>query len=312
MKKYILGRLLQLIPIILGITFLTFALVQMSSKDAVDALYENTGSSASKVAEQKARERLGLDQPFAVQYVNWLTGMLTGDMGTSFVSGDEVLTTFMSKLPNTIWLTAVVIGMTVLLSVPLGILAAIRRNKFTDYMIRFFSFIGNSLPGFFVALLLIYFFSLQLGWFSVVGGSGGKNIVLPAATLAIAMSAKYTRQVRTAVLEELSKGYVTGASARGVREKTILAASILKSVMLKIVTLLSLSIGSLLGGTAIVESIFMWDGVGKLAVDSITMRDYPMILAYVVWMALIYVVINLITDILYHYLDPRVRMGGAK
>jgi peptide/nickel transport system permease protein len=141
-----------------------------------------------------------------------------------------------------------------------------------------------------------------------MGSDTAVSVILPAFTLTIAMASKYTRQVRATVLEELNKDYVLGARARGVREKTILYGSVLKSSMMTIITLLALSIGSLLGGTAIVESIFMWDGVGKLAVDSILMRDYPMIQAYVIWMALIYVLVNLITDLLYHYLDPRVRL----
>ena len=139
-------------------------------------------------------------------------------------------------------------------------------------------------------------------------GQGWKSIVLPTLTLAIAMSAKYTRQIRATVLEELKKDYVVGARARGVRERKILVGSVLKASMLTIVTLLSLSIGSLLGGTAIVESIFMWDGVGKMAVDAILTRDYPVIQVYVVWMAIIYVMVNLVTDIIYHYLDPRIRL----
>ena len=161
-----------------------------------------------------------------------------------------------------------------------------------------------------MSLLLIYFFSLKLKLLPVMGNnSGWKSIILPTLTLAIAMSSKYTRQVRATVLEELNKDYVQGARARGIRENKILTFSVLKASMLTIVTLLALSIGSLLGGTAIVESIFMWDGVGKMAVDAITMRDYPIIQAYVIWMAVIYVVVNLITDLIYHYLDPRIRLG---
>ena len=169
------------------------------------------------------------------------------------------------------------------------------------------------MPGFFVALLLMYVFSLKLGWFPVMGNNAGwKSVVLPTLTLAIAMSAKYTRQVRATVLEELNKDYVTGARARGIRSRVIIWKSVMKASMLTIITLLALSIGNLLGGTAIVENIFMWDGVGKLAVDAITMRDYPIIQAYVAWMAVIYVLVNLVTDIIYHYLDPRVRLGGDR
>lgn len=307
MKKYIGKRLFQLIPIILGITLLSFTLMQTAAGDAVDALYENNGAVSEEIKAEK-RQELGLDQPFIIQYTAWLGGVITGNMGVSYISNKPVFETFISKLPATIYLTLTSILLTVLISIPLGILSAVRHNRLTDYLIRFFSFIGNSLPGFFVSLLLIYFFALKLKFFPVMGSGGWKSVVLPTLTLAIAMSSKYTRQVRTTVLDELNKDYVLGARARGIKEPVVLYASVLKSSMLTIITLLALSIGSLLGGTAIVESIFMWDGVGKLAVDSIMMRDYPMIQAYVIWMALIYVLVNLITDLMYHYLDPRIRL----
>ncbi len=185
--------------------------------------------------------------------------------------------------------------------------------RFTDYFLRFFSFVGNALPNFFVALLLMQVFSIHWKLFPVISsGTTLQSAVLPTLTLAVAMSAKYMRQVRATVLEELNKDYVTGAKARGIRGRVVLWKSVLKSSMLTIITLLALSIGSLLGGTAIIESIFMWDGVGKLAVDAITMRDYPLIQAYVVWMAIIYVMVNLITDLLYHALDPRIRLGVSE
>ncbi len=308
MRKYIGKRLLQLIPIILGITLLSFTLMQTAAGDAVDALYDNASGGVSEEIKAEKRHELGLDQPFIIQYTSWLGGVVTGNMGVSYISNKPVFETFISKLPATIFLTLTSIILTVLISIPFGVLAAIRHNRFIDYLIRFLSFIGNSLPGFFVSLLLIYFLALQLKLFPVMGTGGLKSIVLPTLTLAIAMSSKYTRQVRTTVLDELNKPYVFGARARGVKESVVLYASVLKSSMLTIITLLALSIGSLLGGTAIIESIFMWDGVGKLAVDSIMMRDYPMIQAYVIWMALIYVLVNLITDLIYHYLDPRIRL----
>ena len=309
MKKYIGKRLLQLIPVLLGITFLSFAMMWMAGSDAVIEMYGDKGAVAQEIIDAK-RAELGLDRTFWVQYFFWLKGLLTGNMGVSFISGKEVFSTFISKLPATLLLTVLSIAATVIISIPLGILAAVRHDKFTDYFLRFLSFLGNSLPNFFVALLLMQLFSIKLRWLSVISkGLTVQSAILPTLTLAIAMSAKYIRQVRATVLEELNKDYVLGAKARGVRYRVTLWKSVLKSSMLTIITLLALSIGNLLGGTAIIESIFMWDGVGKLAVDSITMRDYPMIQAYVVWMAIIYVAVNLITDILYHVLDPRIRLG---
>lgn len=310
MKKYVLKRLLQLIPILVGITLLSFILTNMAAADAIDVMESNQGIVMSEEEKEAMRQELGLDKPLPQQYVMWLGNVLQGDMGESFVSGQPVFSSFMSKLPATIYLTITSVLLTVLISIPLGILAAVKQNRFLDYLIRFLSFIGNSLPNFFVSLLLIYFFSLKLGLLPVMGSSSGwKSVILPTLTLALSMASKYTRQIRATVLEELNKDYVQGARARGVRENRILFFSVLKASMLTIITLLALSIGSLLGGTAIVESIFMWDGVGKMAVDAITMRDYPVIQAYVIWMAVIYVVVNLITDLVYHYLDPRIRLG---
>lgn len=309
MNKYIGKRFLQLIPVLLGITFLSFAMMRAAGSDAIIELYGDKGAVAQEIIDAK-RAELGLDQPFLTQYGAWLRGLLTGNMGVSYVSGKDVFGTFVSKLPATLLLTALSIGATVIISIPLGIWAAVKHDRFTDYFLRFFSFIGNSLPNFFVALLLMQLFSIKWRLLPVIsGGTTVQGAILPTLTLAIAMSAKYMRQVRAAVLEELNKDYVLGAAARGVRGRVILWKSVLKSAMLTILTLLALSIGSLLGGTAIIESIFMWDGVGKLAVDAITMRDYPLIQAYVVWMAIIYVMVNLVTDILYHVLDPRIRLG---
>lgn len=313
MKNYALKRLLQLIPILLAITFLSYGMMRIAGSDVVEQKMENTSGTVSQEMIDNARAELGLDKPFIVQYFTWLGNLLRGDMGTSYVSNKPVFSTFVSKLPATLLLTAVSILLTVLISIPLGIWSAVKQNTATDYVIRTASFIGNSLPNFFVSLLLMYFFAIRLGWFPVIsGGVSLQSVALPALTLAIAMSAKYLRQVRATVLDELSKDYVLGARARGVKFSTTMIRSVMKASLVTIITLLTLSIGSLLGGTAIVESIFMWDGVGKLAVDAINMRDYPIIQAYVMWMAIIYVVVNLITDLSYHFLDPRIRLGGIE
>lgn len=313
MKTYIARRILHLIPILLGITLLSFGLMHTVAGDAIDVMEANRGTVLSEETKDRLRSELNLDKPFPVQYGIWLKDMVSGDMGTSYVSGKPVFSTFLQKLPATILLTITSILCTIIISFPLGIIAALNRNGWSDYLIRFFSFVGNSLPGFFVSLLLIYFFSLKLNLLPVMNTSGGwQGIILPTMTLTIAMSAKYIRQIRAVVLAELNKDYVIAAKARGIPYRTIILTSVMKVTLLSFITLLSLSVGSLLGGTAIIESIFMWDGVGKMAVDAILMRDYPIILAYVVWLAIIYVIFNLITDILYHYLDPRIRLGAKK
>ena len=283
MKHYVFSRLLQLIPILFVITFLSFAMT---------------------------RAELGLDKPFLTQYFTWLGKLLQGDMGRSYVSGRPVFETFIAKLPATLLLTGVSVGLTLLVSLPLGVFSAVNQNRWGDWMIRSLSFVGNSIPNFFAALLLLYIFAIQLQWLPVISRQlTVESVILPASTLALAMSAKYIRQVRATVLDELSKDYVLAARARGIPFAATLIFSVLRSSLVTIITLLMLSIGSLLGGTAIVESIFMWDGVGKLAVDAINMRDYPMIQAYVMWMAIIYVCVNLMTDLSYQWLDPRIRLG---
>ena len=222
MKKYILKRFLQLIPVLLGITFLSFAMMRVAGSDAITELYGDKGAVAQEVIDAK-RAELGLDQPFLTQYFAWLGGLLTGDMGVSYVSGRNVFGTFVSKLPATLLLTALSIVATVLISIPLGVLAAVRHDKFTDYFLRFFSFVGNALPNFFVALLLMQVFSIHWKLFPVISsGTTLQSAVLPTLTLAVAMSAKYMRQVRATVLEELNKDYVTGAKARGIRGRVVL------------------------------------------------------------------------------------------
>ena len=313
MIKYILKRLLLLIPVLIGITFLSFAMMRLAGGDAVTYMYENAGAAVSEEVIDAARQEYGLDQPFLVQYGKWFAGMVTGDMGVSYVSKKNVYDTFVEKLPATILLTVSSVLLTMLISIPLGIFSAVKHNRLGDYVVRFFSFIGNSMPNFFAALVLMYFFSIKLGWLPVITTENTVlSLILPTLTLAISMASKYTRQVRATVLEELNKEYVMGAKARGVRGSVIIWKNVMKSSMLTIITLLALSIGNLMGGTTIVETIFMWDGVGKMAVDAITMRDYPIVQAYVAWMAVIYVVVNLSTDIFYHYMDPRVRLGGEQ
>lgn len=308
--KYALQRFMQLIPILLGITFLSFLLMYMAGSDAVTEMYTNRGVGVAQEILDAKKAELGLNLPFFQQYFSWLWAMLHGDMGISYVIGEPVLEAFLRKLPATLLLTVFSIALTVVISIPCGIMAAICHDKMVDLFLRFCSFIGNAMPNFFVGMLLMQLLGIQLGVLPVISnGISLESAIMPTLTLAIAMSAKYLRQVRSTVLEELNKDYVIGARARGISSRTILWKNVMKASMLTIMTLLALSIGSLLGGTAIIESIFMWDGVGKLAVDAINMRDYPLIQAYVMWMAIIYVFVNLAADLLYHHLDPRIRLG---
>ena len=313
MFKYILKRLISLIPILIGISFISFALIYFTGGDAVAVRYEAIGGVLSPELINQKREELGLNRPFIIQYLSWLLGVIQGDMGISYVSGKPVFGYIFSKLPNTLLLSISSLLTTLIISLPLGILSAVKKNSVFDNIIKGLSFVGNSLPNFFVALVLSYIFALQLKILPVISqGTSIKSLILPTLTLALAMSAKYIRQIRALIISELSKPYVTGARARGIKENTIIFFNVLRLTSLTLITLMSLSFGSLLGGSSIVESIFMWDGIGKLAIESINLRDYPVILAYVLWMAFIYVFINLMSDISYYFLDPRLRIEGGK
>ncbi|OBR91274.1 nickel transport system permease protein NikB [Clostridium ragsdalei P11] len=301
-------RLLHLVPVLFGITFLTFALTYFSPGDPALLMLSATGVTPSPELVQKVREELGLNNPFLFQYLHWLGGVFTGNFGTSYKYSRPVLDLILVALPATFKLAGASLVMMMLIALPLGITSALHKNKVLDYIIRIISFFGISMPGFWVGLLLMYIFSIKFKLLPVVGDTGWKSIILPAVTLTIAMASKYTRQLRAAILEEISQDYVIGAKARGIKDRAILFGHVLKSSLLSIVTLLGLSLGSLLGGTAIVETIFSWPGVGKLAVEAIFSRDYPVIQGYVVWMTVIYVLINMVVDISYYFLDPRIRL----
>lgn len=308
MKKILFYRLLELLPVLLGITFLTFGLMYLAGGDAVTQLYDNRGPVAAEIINLK-RAQLGLDRPFWSQYLDWLLRLLQGDLGNSYVTGQPVALMLGSRLPATLFLAVGSVCLTLLLSLPLGIAAAVYNHRPLDFAIRILSLIGNGLPNFLIALILLQLLAVELKLLPALAtGYSLKSAVLPMLTLTLAMSPKYIRQVRALVLEELYKDYVWGARARGIKETAILWRSVLKTCLVPLLTLVVLSLGSLLGGAAIVETIFMWDGVGRLAVDAIMVRDYPVVQAYVLWMALIYVFLNFITDLLYPCLDPRLRL----
>ena len=307
--QYILVRLMSLIPVLLGVTLLTYALMYLSPKDPVEMMLQAQGTTPSADVVAAMRHQLGLDRPFPVQYLDWLMHFIRGDMGTSYIDGAPVAGKLLTALPNTLKLSLSSVLVTILLSVPLGILTAVFQGKAVDVVIRFLSFIGNSLPNFVVSLLLLYFFALKLRWFPILSSSSPISLVLPTLALAIPMTGKYIRQVRAAVLEQLNRPYVDGAISRGITMRIILFHDVLRNALITIVTLMSMSIGSLLGGTAAVEMIFVLPGLGYMVTSAVTNRDYPVIQGFVVWMCLIYILINLLTDISYYYIDPRVGAG---
>ena len=301
-------RFLQILIILIGISFLSFLLIFISPGDPVTSMYASTGMMPSEEVINETREELGLNRIFIEQYSTWLWNCLHGDFGNSFSMHKPVAELLLSRLLPTIQLSLLSLVIMLAVSVPFGVLAAVYKEKPIDHLVRGISFFGVSMPNFWVGLLLLYVAALKLRLVPTVSTEGGfKQLILPALTLAFAMSAKYTRQVRTAVLEELNQDYVTGARARGLRERTILWRHVFPNALLPLVTMLGLSLGSLLGGTAVVEVIFGYQGLGNLAVTAITAMDYPLVQGFVLWIALIYMAVNLVVDISYEFLDPRIR-----
>ena len=308
-KKQIIKRLLQIVIVLIGISFITFALTFMSPGDPVRNMYTATGVMPTEEMVQETREELGLNDPFLVQYTRWLKNCLKGDFGKSYSLNKPVTELLVARLWPTLKLTLMSMLLMLVISERLGMLTAIYKDKWIDYLVRGITFLGCAMPNFWVGLLLMLVFCVYVNVFPVISSAGDfKSLFLPALTLAIAMSSKYTRQVRTAVLDELNQDYVIGAQARGVKRSKIIWGNVFPNSLLPLITMFGLSIGSLLGGTSVVEVIFSYPGLGNLAVSAITSSDYNLIQGYVLWLALIYMVINLIVDASYVYIDPRMRL----
>ena len=309
MLQSVLKKIGSFLIILLGITFLSFLLSYLSPSDPVEIMMKKKGNMVSEEVIEQKREELGLNQPLVVQYVNWLKGIVKGDFGTSYKSNKPVLQEIQKCLPYTIKLTLLSMFLTIVISTPLGVLCARYKDGWLDNILRFVTYLFSSLPSFFLALVLMYFFALKLKWFPVIAKGSTRGIVMPALVLSLTLAAWYIRQVRAIVLGELEKEYIDGLLARGVSETKIMFGHVLRNCLMPLVTLVGISFGTMLGGSTIVESIFTWPGVGKMAVDSITSRDYPVIQGYVVWMALIFLFINALVEISYSLLDPRLRKG---
>lgn len=308
-RKQLVSRLLQIIVVLIGISFLTFLLTYLSPGDPVRIMLSSTGVMPSEELVQSIREEMGLNDPFFTQYFRWLGNCLHGDFGDSYSFSRPVVELLAARLWPTLKLTIFSMVLMLVISIPLGMCSAVYKDSWIDNLVRGFTFLGISLPNFWVGLLLMLVFCVQVNWLPVICSGGDfKSMILPSVTLAIAMSSKYTRQVRTAVLEELSQDYVTGARARGVAEWKVLWLNVFPNSLLPLITMLGLSAGSLLGGTSVVEVIFSYPGLGNLAVSAITSCDYNLIQGYVLWIALIYMAINLVVDISYNFVDPRMRL----
>lgn len=300
-------RCAQFIPVFFGITVLSFTLIHLAPSDPVSVRLSLGGIAVDPVTAAQMRTEMGLDRPLPIQYGDWLMRFLHGDMGISYRSDRPVAAMLLQALPYTLAIAASAMLLTLLISLPLGIAIAAYRNSALDCIVRFLTFIGNAVPSFIVGILLMFLFSYQLGWIPVLAGNSPIGMVLPTAALALIMSARYIRQIRAATLDELAKDYIIGLRARGITERRILFGNVLKNIMGIVVTLTAISVGSLLGGVVIIETLFSRPGVGSLLMTAINSRDYPVIQAAVVWMVLAYFVVNLLADLSYRRFNPRVR-----
>jgi ABC-type dipeptide/oligopeptide/nickel transport system permease component len=306
MTQYIIRRLLQMIPITLGILTLIFSLIHLIPGDPAMQI---AGEGARPEDVANVRKALGLDQPLWKQYVTYITNLAKGDLGTSFRTGEKVSKEIAARYPATMQLAFGSMLVALLVAFPLGIISAIYRNSWIDNVARFFALIGVSMPSFWFGPLLIIAFAINRHWFPVSGREEGlKSLVLPSITMGLALAAILTRMIRVSLADELGQLYVTTAIAKGVARSKAIFRHALKNALIPVITILALQFGSLLTGAIITEQIFSWPGLGRLLIQSITTRDYPQVQASILVIALTYIMVNFISDLLYGVVDPRIKL----
>lgn len=302
--KEIASRLLQAIPVLLGVTFVAFFFLQWAPSDPVTIRLSAGGAVPDPVMVAELRHQMGLDRPLLVQYGDWLLHFISGDWGRSFISDQAISAMLLGALPYTVGLAVLVMIITLLLSLPIGLLMAMEEGATWERFLGLITFVLNAVPSFIVGLFLLYVFSYQLHLIPVLAMNGPLGLVLPVITLVLVMSSRYIRQIREAALEELHKPYVIGLRARGLSERKILFSAIRLSITPTLITLSALSFGSLLGGTVIVETIFNWPGLGQLLLTGIINRDYVLVQGIIVWMSSAYLVVNLLADVVTEAINP--------
>lgn len=306
MTQYIIRRLLQMIPITLGILTLIFSLIHLIPGDPAMQI---AGEGARPEDVANVRKALGLDQPLWRQYVTYITNLAHGDLGVSFRTGESVSKEIRARYPATMQLAFGSMVVALLVAFPLGIVSAIYRNSWIDNVARFFALIGVSMPSFWFGPLLIIAFAINRQWFPVSGREEGlKSLVLPSITMGLALAAILTRMIRVSLADELGQLYVTTAIAKGVTRSKAIFRHALKNALIPVITILALQFGSLLTGAIITEQIFSWPGLGRLLIQSITTRDYPQVQASILVIALTYILVNFISDLLYGVVDPRIKL----
>lgn len=306
MFRYILYRLVAVIPVLLGVSIAVFFMVRLVPGDPIQIMFANQAKpSPERIAEM--RHQLGLDLPIWKQYLQYLQGIVQGDLGQSIRSRQPVLNEITERLPNTIKLTSASLLIAITIGVSAGVVSAVFKGRWIDKVSMVGAILGISIPGFWLGLMIMMLFAVRLGWFPVSGASTWKHLVLPALTLGILSSAVIARLTRASMLEALEQDYVRTARAKGLRESTVVARHALRNAMVPVVTIVGLQIGGLLSGAFIIESVFAYPGVGQLAVTALQARDFPMIQGIVLFVAVVYVGVNLLADLLYGFLDPRIR-----
>ncbi len=304
MWKYIFRRFISLIPVIIGVTFIVFLIMNMAPGDPVKSIL---GEQASAEAIEELREELGLNDNVLVQYKNYFFGLLRGDMGTSYKSKVGVAEEIGARLPTTAKLAVIAILIAIVLSIPLGIFAAVKQNTWIDSLTMFIALLGVSIPVFWLGLMLLLFFSLKLGWFPVSGASSWKSFVLPGITLGFLSMASIARVTRSSMLEVIRQDYIRTARSKGVPYKKIITRHALRNALIPTITVAGLQIGTLLGGSVLTETVFGLPGIGRLMIQSIQGRDIPMVLGCIIVFTVAFSIVNLIVDIIYAFVDPRIK-----
>ena len=301
---YLIRRLLLTVPVLLGVATLVFALIHLVPGDPAQAML---GEGASQQEVQKLRATLGLDRPLLVQYRSFLRGITRGDLGTSFRYNTPVTTQIRERFPNTAKLALAAMLVALLVAIPLGILAAVYRGTFVDHAAMTLALAGICMPNFWLGPLLAILFAVWLGWLPVSGTGTPAHLVLPAVTLGAALAAILARMTRASLLEELRELYVLAARARGLSGARAVLRHAFRNSLIPIVTIVGLQFGAVLTGTIITETIFAWPGIGRLLIQAINFRDYPLVQGCILFISVTYVAMNLITDLTYGFLDPRIR-----
>ena len=304
MTKYILKRILGLIPVMVGVTFMIFFIMNLTPGDPARMIL---GEEAEQASLEKLREEMGLNEPLLVQYGKYMLGLAKGDMGISYKTETSVIGEIITRFPYTLKLAVFAILISVSISIPLGVISAIKHNTPIDGVSMLFALVGISMPSFWLGLLFILVFSVSLGWLPSGGASGFTSYIMPALTLGTATMASITRTTRSSFLEVIRQDYIRTAKSKGLKKSVVIIKHALRNALIPTVTVAGLEVGIMLGGAVVTETIFSWPGIGRLMVSSIKAKDTPMVLGCIIVFSICFSIVNLLVDILYAYIDPRIK-----